>query len=124
MKCETKAILVAEDDLFLNQIIANYLRGKGFKVDSVKNGSETLKKIKENKYNLVLLDLIMPKKNGFEVLEELKEFKKKVPPIVIFSNLSQVEDEKEALGLGATAYYVKHNVALEKLIGIVKKYSR
>ena len=104
-----KIILIAEDDLFLSKMIEDHLKGEGFTVDLAKDGETALNKIKENDYALVLLDLIMPKRNGFEVLKELKDAKIKTTPIIIFSNLSQAEDEEEALQLGARAYYASHN---------------
>ena len=115
-------ILIAEDDPFLNKIMGNYLKDEGFEVEVAKDGEEALEKIKANGYKMVLLDLIMPKKNGFEVLKELKKLNSKVP-VVVFSNLSQAEDEKEALALGAKAYYVKHNVPIDELSKIIKTYT-
>ena len=120
---EKKKILIAEDNEFLGKTIEEYLKDNGYIVDISENGEDALKKMRKNKYNVVLLDLIMPKMNGFEVLVSLQKSKEKMPPIVVFSNLSQEEDEKNILELGAKACLVKHNIALEELVGIVEKYS-
>lgn len=120
---DSKKILIAEDNEFLGKTIEEYLKDNGYAVDISENGEDALKQIKKNKYNLVLLDLIMPKMNGFEVLAELQKSKEKIPPIVVFSNLSQEGDEKNILELGAKACFVKHNIALEELTVIIEKYS-
>lgn len=114
-------ILIAEDDPFLGKIMGNYLKDEGLEVDTAKNGAEALDLIDKNGYKVILLDLVMPVKSGFDVLEELKKKKNKTP-ILVFTNLSQKEDEKEVMALGATGYYVKHNTAINDLLKIVQSY--
>ena len=123
MENNSETILIVEDDPFLNSTIGHYLREEGFEVDTADEGEAAFQKIKENKYKIILLDLIIPKKNGFEILKDLKKENQLKAPIIVFSNLSQVEDEKEALELGASAYYVKHNVSLKELTKIIKKFA-
>lgn len=123
MEKTNETILIVEDDPFLNSTIGHYLKEEGFIIDTVDEGETAFQKIKENDYKIILLDLIIPKKNGFEILKDLKKIGRLKTPIIVFSNLSQVEDEKEALELGASAYYVKHNVSLKELIKIIKKFT-
>lgn len=116
-------ILIAEDDPFLSKVMNNYLEAGGFEVEKAMDGEEALKKIKNNRYALVLLDLIMPKKTGFEVLKEVKKKDIKTP-ILVFSNLSQPEDKAECLKLGAKDFFVKSNMSIDEVIKVTKKYAK
>ncbi len=87
----------------------------GFFVDTVNNGKEVLEKLKSEKYDLLLLDVMMPFVNGFEVLEELQKMKNSVP-VIITSNLGQEEDEARARKLGAKDYLVKSNTPISKVL--------
>jgi len=117
---DTKKLLIAEDDPFLIKVAGITLEKSGYQVDRAKDGNEALDMIKKNHYDLVLLDMIMPHKTGFEVLRELKG-EKNMPPVLVFSNLAQDSDKKEAMDLGAKGYYVKSNIALNELVDIIKK---
>lgn len=92
---------------------------------NAKNGNEALELMKEKKPNIVLLDLMMPDKNGFEVLaEKVNDTSIKNIPVLIFSNLNQEEDKKKVMALGALDFYVKADLSindvLEKVEGILK----
>ncbi len=115
----SKKILITEDDPFLVKISSNRLKEEGFEVDQANDGEEALALMEKNKYAMVLLDLIMPKKDGFAVLKELAERKDKTP-VFVFSNLSQEEDKEEVLKLGAKGFYIKSDVAIDELVEIVK----
>lgn len=116
-------ILVAEDDIFLKKILQTKLNLKGFEVISAINGEETLKKIIEEKPDLVLLDLMMPKKNGFEVMEELKKSHPEIKiPIIILSNLGQESDIERGKKLGAVDYLIKANFSINNVVEKVVKY--
>jgi DNA-binding response OmpR family regulator len=121
MTAKSKKILIVEDDPFLIKVLGVTLENEGFTVDRAGNGQEALDKIRDNAYGLVMLDLIMPKMNGFEVLKKLKEAKNKTP-VLVFSNLSQDADRAEALGLGAKGYFVKSDMPLNEVIKVVKKF--
>lgn len=121
MAKKIKKILIAEDDPFLTKVLGTILEDEGFSVDRASDGNEALKKIMKDGHSLVLLDLIMPGKTGFEVLEEAKKMKIKTP-ILVFSNLSQDEDKKEALSLGAKGFYVKSDMSIDEIVKAVKKY--
>jgi DNA-binding response OmpR family regulator len=114
-------ILIAEDDPFLIKVMGTIFEDEGYIVDRAVNGQEAIDKIKNDGYTLMLLDLIMPKKNGFEVLEDMKKLKLKTP-VLVFSNLAQPEDKKEALGLGAKNYFVKSDMSIDDVAKAVKKY--
>jgi len=116
-----KKILIAEDDPFLVKVMGTILEDENFIVDTARDGEEALAKITSDGYKLVLLDLVMPKKTGFEVLKEMQTKKIKAP-ILVFSNLSQDADKKEAMELGAKDYFVKSDMSIDEVVAAVKKY--
>ncbi len=122
MAKKSTRILIAEDDPFLMKVLGTILQDEGFEVELAKDGAEAADKIDKNGYAVVLLDLIMPKKTGFEVLEEAKKKGVKTP-ILVFSNLSQPEDKSEALELGAKEYFVKSDMSIDEVAAAVKKYA-
>ena len=101
-------ILLVEDDKFFREFYAQKLREKGIEVFQAENGEEGLKKITENMPDIVLLDLIMPVKDGFSVLEDLsKNGQIKNLPVLVFSTLGQDKDIEKAVSLGARGYVNK-----------------
>jgi DNA-binding response OmpR family regulator len=116
-------ILVAEDDRFLMKIYSDTLMREGFEVIPTTNGVEVLNKVKLTTPDLILLDLVMPIKDGFETLEELKLDKKtKKIPVIILTNLGQEEDIKRGKDLGAVDYLVKSDLSIKEIIDKVKTY--
>lgn len=118
-----KKILLVEDDPFLSSLLKNRLQKEGLDVSLAKDGDEALEFLKGNKPDLILLDLILPKKSGFEVLEEIRQnpqFGK--PSIIIVSNLGQPEDITRTLQLGAVEYFVKAKTSIDELIEKVKSF--
>jgi len=119
-------ILVAEDDKFLANAYRMKLTKAGFDVTIARDGQEALDEIKKKIPDCMLLDLVMPVKDGFAVLEEIKKDEKMAHvPIIVASNLGQKEDIDRALSLGAKECIVKSNMSLESIIAkinhIVKK---
>lgn len=115
-------ILIIEDDPVFQQALGEFLRSEGFKVFSAVDGEEGIKKAQEESPDLILLDIILPKKNGYEVIAELKkEPAAKNIPIVLLTNLGGVQDVEKALGLGATTYLVKSDYRLEEVAGKIKE---
>ncbi len=109
-------LVVVEDEKILQKAMSIELLSVGHKVLTANNGEAGLKLIQEEKPDLVLLDLIMPKMGGFDVLKALKSDEKtKRIPVIILSNLSQDEDKKKALDLGAVDYYVKSSTDLSEM---------
>jgi PleD family two-component response regulator len=117
-----KKLLVADDEQFISTAYSDGLTRAGFSVVVAHDGEEALQKIIAEKPDLVLLDLIMPKMNGFEVLKKVKADDSLKPiPVVILSNLSQDTDEAEVKKLGAVDFIVKSDISLQDLIARVNK---
>jgi DNA-binding response OmpR family regulator len=116
-----KTIVLAEDDKFISKAYSAGLTGEGFGVITVYDGEEAMEAIKKNKPNLILLDLVMPSKNGFEVLEELNLDKSLSSiSVLVLSNLGQESDVEKAKALGAKDYLVKSNFSMKDVIEKVK----
>jgi len=99
-------ILIVEDEHHLRTVLKESLKKKGFDIDLANDGEKALTFLERNNYDAVLLDLILPKKDGFEVLKEIKG-KKQKPPVIVLSNLSQREYKEKTKNLGANDYLVK-----------------
>ena len=110
-------VLIVEDDVMLNKIYQTKLGIVGYKVFAAYDGEEGIKKMEEAVPNIVLLDLMLPKKNGFEVLETVKQnIKLNHLPVIILSNLGQGDDIERGKALGADDFLVKSNVKLEMVL--------
>lgn len=114
-------ILIIEDDKFLRELIARKLKNEQYEVIEAVDGEEGVKKAKETKPNLILLDLILPGIDGFEVLKKLKEdpLLEQIP-VIILSNLGQREDVERGLKLGAVGYLVKAHFTPAEIIEKIK----
>jgi len=114
---QKKRILLVEDDRFLRRACEASLTQRGFLVITANDGEEGLRLAKSEPFDLILLDLLMPKKPGIEVLAELRaEGSPKADiPVVILSNSSREEDKRRAVDLGVVGYYVKANLSLKAL---------
>ncbi|MFH0792036.1 MAG: response regulator [bacterium] len=118
-----KKILMIEDDIFLRKIYRDKLQRSGFEFVEAINGEEGLNKVVSEKPDLVLLDIILPKKNGFDVLREIKDNKETMgTAVVILSNLGQEVDIKRGMALGANDYFVKTEVTLEEVVVRIKEW--
>jgi DNA-binding response OmpR family regulator len=101
-------ILLVEDDKFFREFYAQKLREKGMEVFQAGDGEEGIKKVAESMPDIILLDLIMPVKDGFEVLSDLsKSEAMKAIPVLVFSTLGQEKDVQKAVSLGAKGYVNK-----------------
>lgn len=117
-----KKILFVEDESALQKTFGDVLGQEGYKVVSALDGEMGLKMAKTEKPDLVLLDLILPKMHGFEVLKALKEDEAtKDIPIIVLTNLESMGDVEKALELGATTYLVKASYTLEEVVTKIKK---
>jgi DNA-binding response OmpR family regulator len=115
-------ILVVEDDKFLRELIARKLREENYEVSEAVDGEEGVKKIEEEAPDLILLDLILPGIDGFEVLARIKETPKLSQiPVIILSNLGQRDDIEKGLKLGAIDYLVKAHFTPAEIIEKIKK---
>lgn len=114
-------ILIAEDDMFLGNALRVKLEKDGNVVVLAKDGSLAINELEKEIYNLILLDIVMPEKNGFEVLEAVKlSVKNKKTPVAMISNLGQAEDVEKAKKMGAIDFIVKSNVSLAELSEKIK----
>lgn len=113
-------ILIAEDEKALARVLELKLTKAGFAVVIAEDGEEASRLLASESFDLVLLDLVMPKKDGFAVLSELA-LKKTTLPVVVLSNLGQTEDEKKAKELGAVDYWVKADISLVDVVNRIKK---
>ena len=117
-----KKILFVEDESALQKTFSDIFIQEGYKVISALDGEKGLNLAKTEKPDLILLDLVLPKMHGFEVLKSLKEDEKTQDiPIIVLTNLESMEDVEKALELGATTYLVKASYSLEEVIDKVKK---
>lgn len=120
---DAKIIIVAEDDQFLSNAYRVKLTKEGYNVKMVSDGQELLDLLKTVKPNLIILDLLMPKKDGFEALKEMKaDPNLKSIPVIIASNLGQSNDINMGLKLGAQDYIVKSDLSLEDLVKKIKDF--
>lgn len=116
MPTNGKRILLVEDDRFLRRACEAALRQRGFAVVAATDGEEGLRLARAETPDLVLLDLLMPKLPGIEVLRALKaDPATKNIPVLILSNSSREQDVSEVIGLGAVDYWVKANLSLKEL---------
>lgn len=112
-----RRVLLAEDDRFLRRAASAGLRQQGFTVLTAEDGEQALTVARAERPDLVLLDLIMPKLSGFEVLKALKEDPATTRiPVIVLSNLGQHQDMDRAMTLGATAYFIKAHLSLHELV--------
>lgn len=117
-----KKILFVEDESVLQKTFGEVLTKRGYKVVSALDGEIGLRLAKTELPDLILLDLVLPKLNGFEVLKELKDdTETRAIPVIILTNLEGVNDVDKAIGLGATTYLVKTNYSLQELVEKVKQ---
>jgi DNA-binding response OmpR family regulator len=114
-------VLLVEDDRFLRKAAEAMLRKNGFTVRTAADGEEGLRSAQAEPPDVILLDLIMPKLQGFEVLERLKADDATASvPVVVLSNLGQEADVSRALTAGAAAYFIKSNTSLANLVEQVR----
>lgn len=119
---QPKKILIAEDDGFIAEVYDTKLTFEGFEVVIATDGVEAIEKIKSTKPDVILLDVMMPKMNGLEVLEKIrqdKEFKK--TPVLILTNAGEKDSVTKALQLGATDYLIKSSYTPEEVVEKIKQ---
>ncbi|MBU1176948.1 MAG: response regulator [Patescibacteria group bacterium] len=116
------SILIVEDDKFLRDLLSRKLKNSGYEVEEAVDGKEALKKSKEKKFEIILLDLVLPGINGFEILEEIKKDSETSNiPVIILSNLGQEEEVEKGLRLGADDYLIKAHFTPDEIINKIKR---
>jgi len=117
-----KKIILIEDDEFLFDVYKLKLEKENFKVEVVRDGSRALEKIKEQKPDMILLDIVLPNLDGWEILKQIKSNDEiKNIPVIILSNLAQEEQIKKSLKLGAIKYLVKSQYMPSEIIKEIKE---
>ncbi|MDO9231330.1 MAG: response regulator [bacterium] len=112
-----KKILIIEDEETLQKALAQYLEEENFEVFGAMDGEKGIAMVKKEKPDLVLLDIILPKKDGFQVLEEIKQNEDtKNIPVILLTNLESIDDIQKAFDKGATTYLVKSEYKLEDIV--------
>lgn len=121
---QTRKILIVEDDQFLREFYQELLTAEGYFVDVAADGEVGLSKIQNNEYNLILLDLMLPKKDGVQILRDLKVkgAKSQNLTIVVLTNLGQDLVIKECFELGADGYLIKSALNPDQVLTEVKSY--
>ena len=115
-------ILMIEEDKFLRKIYRDKFSRLDFDFFEATTGEEGLNKVIYEKPDIVILDLMLPKKNGFDVLIDIKRNKNtQAIPVFILSNLGQESDKKRGISLGAEEYLVKTEVSLSEVVEKVKE---
>ena len=121
---DSKKILVAEDDEFLRELYSDVLKGEGYTVETASDGEESLQKITRGGWDLILLDIIMPKISGLDVMKKVKESPQLLNRnkcIVFLTNLDKGEEIKQALILG-NGYLIKSQITPGDLVKEVQLY--
>jgi len=115
------SILVVEDDKFISNAYKIKLNSEGYQVKNAYNGVEAIEMLKNFYPDLIILDLVMPIKNGFEVLKDLKKNKKLLSiPIIVATNLGEDQYIVKAKEMGATDYILKSEMSLDDLVKKIK----
>lgn len=115
-------VLVAEDDTFLSDAFNAKLLSLGHEVQIAQNGEEVFVKLAKFLPDIIILDIIMPKKNGMMVLKELKNSSKfSQIPVLIASNVDEESNRRKGLDLGAADYFVKSDISIKELIARCEK---
>lgn len=119
MSEQSKKVLIVEDEKPLAHALQLKLEHEGFAVTVASDGQECLDLVKSQHSDVLLLDLIMPVMDGFQVLEQLKQVNQ-APATFVLSNLSQHEDEERVLALGARKFFIKSDTPLTTIVDEVK----
>ncbi|OGY22046.1 MAG: hypothetical protein A2126_04755 [Candidatus Woykebacteria bacterium GWB1_45_5] len=120
----SQRILVIEDDQFLRELYDELLREEGYEVDLAPDGQSGLNKLLKGGYHLVLLDIMLPKMDGLEILRQVKDKRPEQPngPIVLLTNLGQDSIIKEGFNLGASGYLIKSAMNPDQVLSEVKVF--
>lgn len=119
----SKKILIAEDDVFIMEMYSMKLVSEGYEVISASDGKEAINKIKREKPDLIMLDILMPKMDGKEMLKKIKSEKDLSSiPVVVLTNVGEQDSVKDILDLGAKDYLIKSNFTPDEVVEKVKEY--
>ena len=126
MQAETttkvKKILVVEDEKPLNEVLRKALLHAGFETDPAYDGESALQMLSQNKYDLVLLDILLPKLSGIDVMTEMSK-RRDLTPVIAVTNLGREESKKEIMSLGAKEYLVKSETPIAEIVKLVQNFN-
>ena len=118
-----RKVLIVEDDKFLLRAYTTRMKKEGFEILEANDGNEAMEQVKNNTPDVILLDIIMPNKDGFAFLEELRaDEEHKDIPVFIISNLGQAADIQRAKDLGIEDYFVKADIAIADVVEVVENF--
>ena len=119
-----KKILIAEDDFFIRDIYDKVFSSAGYEVATAVDGEDTLAKIKNQPFDLLLLDIMMPKVSGLDVLRQLRAMTTpaKDTPVFILSNLGQQNIIQEAFKIGMDGYIIKSQMTPQQIVDEINSY--
>lgn len=116
-------VLIVEDEDFLVRALKDNLISEGHSVAVAMDGEAAFEELRKQKPDLILLDLLLPKKNGFDVLKDIRQSPEwQLVPVIILSNLGEDSEIKRALELGANDYFVKSQHPIQEVIEKVREY--
>src|SRR3989344_6438753 len=126
MKNSMEKILLVEDDPFLIDIYTTKMKESGFQVDVASSGEAAFQKASEGNFDLMVLDIVLPQMDGWEVLVKIQNEKSKNQnlkdlKIIVLSNLGQKEEVETGLNLGATKYLIKAHFTPSQIVEEIKK---
>ncbi len=122
MQKEPKKILVVEDEKILSDILRDSLENAGFTVIVASDGQEGLAMALDQKPDFILLDILMPKKDGLSMLQDLRATEQgRTVPVMMLTNLSDIEDVNQALATGAYAYIIKSDWDMADVVVSIQK---
>lgn len=115
-------VLLVEDDVFLSGIYQKKFEMEGYKVSLADNGEKALVEVKKKKPDIVMLDILLPKLDGFAVLSKLKaDPEVKDIPVILLTNLGQKDDVEKGLQMGASDYLIKAHFKPSEVVDKIKK---
>jgi DNA-binding response OmpR family regulator len=117
-----KKILLVEDEKLTREMYSTKLRSEGFQVFESMTTDEAEEILKKEKIDLLILDIILPKENGLDYLERLRKTKRKIPPVIILSNLEGEEYRKRAHKFKIKDYFLKTDYTPAELVELIKKH--
>ena len=114
-----KTILIVEDEPCLLNLLARRIGSLGFRVETARNGDEAIGKLKSRRIDLVMLDMVTPRRNGLQVLQTLRGELASKAPVIVLSNLEQDEAIRAVKSYGVSEYIVKSKTSMKELSGVV-----
>jgi CheY-like chemotaxis protein len=122
MENKNKKVLIVEDDPFIADVYVLKLESEGYNVETAEDGLKGLEALKKKRFDVVLLDILMPNMDGFKVLEQIKKNPSMSQvPVIILTNLSQKKDIQKGIELGASDYIIKTKFTPTEVVKTISK---